>query len=103
MGTYILDKQGRITLPASFRESQGLKPGQDLVVLEEDGRLLIMTREQAIREAQAMVRKLVPAGVSLVEELFADRRSDMAKERAKEARIAADLKRLEKKHGRRSR
>jgi AbrB family looped-hinge helix DNA binding protein len=80
MATCKIDNQGRIVVPATWRESQGATPGQELVVLEEDGRLIIQTRAQAVREAQEIVRRGVPAGVSLVGELLRERRASVARE-----------------------
>jgi len=54
----------------------GLRPGDEVVlVLEEDG-LHVLTAEQAIRRAQARVRRHVPAGRRLSDELIADRRTE---------------------------
>ncbi|HLZ09654.1 MAG TPA: hypothetical protein VKT80_13770 [Chloroflexota bacterium] len=38
------------------------------------------TREEAIRRIQARVRKYIPAGVSLVDELIAERRAEAKRE-----------------------
>jgi AbrB family looped-hinge helix DNA binding protein len=95
MSTYKVDNQGRIVIPSSFRESQGIKAGTELVVLEEDGRLLVMTRAQAIREAQEIIRKSVPAGVSLVDDLLKERRREVAKEQREERQA----QRLQRRHG----
>lgn len=54
------------------------KIDSELVVIEEDGRLIVQTREQAIREAQAIVNRTVPADVSLVNELFIQRKRERA-------------------------
>ena len=40
-----------------------------------DGELRIRSLQQAIERAQALVRQHVPAGVSLADELIADRRA----------------------------
>jgi hypothetical protein len=46
----------------------------------KDGRLTVMSGETALEEARAMVRKYIPAGVSLSDELTADRRAEAARE-----------------------
>jgi hypothetical protein len=46
-----------------------------------DGALRVRTMEQVIKEVQASVRQYVPEGVSLVDELIADRRAEAAAER----------------------
>ena len=59
-------------------------PGQDLIVLEEDGRLLVQTRMQAVHQAQEIVRKMIPPGSgSAVEELFKLRREEIELENQK--------------------
>jgi AbrB family looped-hinge helix DNA binding protein len=77
MSTCKVDNQGRITTPASWRAAQGIQPGSELVILEEDGRLIVQTRDQAVRDAQAIVRQFIPAGISLTEELRKDRQREL--------------------------
>jgi len=77
MSTCKVDNQGRLAIPSKWRTSQGIKPGSELVVLEEDGRLIVQTREQAVRDAQAIVRRSIPENVSLVDELFKDRKREL--------------------------
>jgi hypothetical protein len=47
----------------------------------ESGALALETREQGILRAQQLVRKYLPAGVSLVDELIHDRREEARRER----------------------
>lgn len=82
MATCKVDNQGRIVLPAKWREAQGVTAGCGLVVLEEEGRLVIQTRIQAVREAQAMVKKAIRGRVSLVDALLRERRGEVAREEA---------------------
>jgi AbrB family looped-hinge helix DNA binding protein len=71
---------GRIVIPARLREKLGVKPG-DTVWLEEDNeQVRISSVRQAIRKAQALVRQYVPEGVSLVDELIAERRAEAERE-----------------------
>ncbi len=42
----------------------------------EDGELRITTLEQAVRRAQKLVRRYVPEGHSLADELLEDRRQE---------------------------
>ncbi len=71
---------GRLVIPAELRKALRLNPGDEVVlVLEEDG-LRLMTLEQAIKWAQALVRSFVPEGVSLVDELLQERREEAARE-----------------------
>jgi hypothetical protein len=45
-----------------------------------EGEIRIFTREQAIRNIQAMVRRYVPEGRSLSQELIQERRAEAALE-----------------------
>jgi hypothetical protein len=54
----------------------GLKAGDPLFALCENGEIRLLTRASSARRAQAMVRQFVPEGVSLVDELLADRRRE---------------------------
>ena len=75
-----LDSAGRIVVPAAFRKALGVKPGEYLILRIEDGELHAWTFEYATKRMQEMVRKHVPEGVSLVDELIAERRSEAALE-----------------------
>jgi hypothetical protein len=49
----------------------------------EGGGPVIETREQGLRRARALVRKYVPEGLRLSEEIIADHRAEAARERQK--------------------
>ncbi|MGH2355402.1 MAG: AbrB/MazE/SpoVT family DNA-binding domain-containing protein [Chloroflexota bacterium] len=71
---------GRIVIPAEYRKAMGIEPGDPVTIyLDEDG-LRVLTTEQAVRRAQQIVRRYVPEGVSLVDELIAERRAEAARE-----------------------
>ena len=75
-----MSENGRIVIPAAFRKAMGLKGGQVVTMrLDEEG-LHIQSRAQAIKHAQAVVRKYVPEGVSLVDDLIAERRREAKRE-----------------------
>jgi AbrB family looped-hinge helix DNA binding protein len=77
-----VSENGRIVIPAAYRKAMGLKGGAVVTIrMDEDG-LHIQSRAQAIKRAQAMVRKYVPEGVSLVDELIAERRREAKREQA---------------------
>lgn len=71
---------GRILLPLDLREALGAREGDVLVGELIDGELTLVTRETALRKVQEVVRKHVPPGVSLADELIAERRSEAARE-----------------------
>ena len=79
MGDFIRGKvsAGRVVLPAELRKELGIEDGADVVFSRSDYGIQITTLDQAIRQAQAMVRAYVPEGVSLVEELRTARQQDV--------------------------
>ena len=86
MGKVILDDQvtlnenGRIVIPAAMRKAMRVKSGDELLLHMEDGELHITTRTQRIRRAQELVRRYIPDGVSLADELIAERREAAKRE-----------------------
>ena len=75
-----LNENGRIVIPAAMREALQVKPGDELLLHLEDGELHVTTRMQRIRRAQELVRRYVPEGVSLADELIAERREAAKRE-----------------------
>jgi AbrB family looped-hinge helix DNA binding protein len=69
---------GRIVIPADYRRALGLKVGDEVILRMADGEVHILTRRQAIKKAQALVRKHVPERKSLVRELIRERRGEAA-------------------------
>lgn len=80
MGTYTtrLEKSGRILIPAAVRRRLGLSEGSQVVVkVEELGTLTITPGTQALAKAREEIRKYIPAGRDLVDELIRDRRAEI--------------------------
>ena len=75
-----LGKNGRVVIPAHFRKALGVHEGDELMISLRDGEIRIFTRDQAIRNIQAMVRRYVPEGRSLADELIQERRAEAARE-----------------------
>ena len=75
-----LGPDGRVVVPAAFREALGLKEGDTLIASAGAGELKLMTIPAAVRRAQEMLREFVPEGVSLVDELIEDRRREVEDE-----------------------
>lgn len=71
---------GRIVIPAEFRKELGAQVGDEVILRMHDGEVHIMTRLQAIRKAQALVRNAVPRGRLLSQELLQDRRKEAKRE-----------------------
>lgn len=68
-------------LPAQWRRNAGIGPGAELLAsVGPNGELRIETREQRLNRARALVRKYIPPGVSLVEELIQERREEAERE-----------------------
>jgi AbrB family looped-hinge helix DNA binding protein len=75
-----LGPDGRVVIPATMREALALKEGDVLFARLEGGEIKLLTAQAAMHRAQAIVRQFVPEGVSLVDELIADRRREAARE-----------------------
>lgn len=73
---------GSLPLPPELVELLNAEPGRRVFVEIGDDRLTMMSAEAALEEARAIVRKYIPAGVSLSDELIAERRAEAAREAA---------------------
>ena len=71
---------GRLVLPLAYRQALGVSPGDDLILLMDDGEVRVLTPREATRRAQALVRRYVPAGRRLADELIAERRKEARRE-----------------------
>ncbi|MGP8245746.1 MAG: AbrB/MazE/SpoVT family DNA-binding domain-containing protein [Bryobacteraceae bacterium] len=82
-----LEKSGRILIPAAIRRRLGLSEGSQVIVkLDESGALQVTSRSQALADVRQEIRKYIPAGRDLVEELIADRRAEAEREDQKATR-----------------
>ena len=71
---------GRVVIPADFRRAMEIKEGDVVTAILEDGVLQLIGLEVALRRAQELVRRYVPEGVSLADELIEDRRREAEEE-----------------------
>lgn len=71
---------GRVLIPAEFRKALGVPTGGELVVTWEDDGLRIATLKKNIERAQRHARHYVKPGVSVVDELIAERREAAKRE-----------------------
>lgn len=71
---------GKLVVPAAMRRALGLKTGDTVIVGIEDGELRVRSYARQVELARAILRKYVPEGVSLVDELIAERRGEAARE-----------------------
>ena len=76
-----VNENGRVVIPASYRKALGIKPGDEVILRMEDDELRITTMKRRIERAQRRVRKYVEPGVSLADELIAERREAAKRER----------------------
>ena len=75
-----LGKGGRVVIPAEYRKRLGIEPGDEIIVTFKDGEIKITTVREAVRRAQAIVRRFVPEGRMLSDELIRERREEAARE-----------------------
>lgn len=69
-----LSEKGRVVIPAAMREALGMGESEVIDLLLEDGELRIVTLRETIRRVQERARRYVEPGVSLADELSAERR-----------------------------
>ena len=75
-----LGKGGRVVIPADYRKMLGIKPGDEIIVSFKDGEIKITTVKEGVRRAQEIVRRYVPEGRMLSDELIQERREEGARE-----------------------
>jgi antitoxin PrlF len=75
-----ISEGGRVVIPAEFRRELGLDVGDTVTVTLVDNEIRILSRPEAVKRAQALVRKRVSKDRSLVAELHEDRQREAANE-----------------------
>ena len=76
-----LGQRGRVVLPAAVRKRLGWRAGDRLVLIVEDsGEIRLASLRQQVQRCAGMFRHLVSPGVSLSDELIAERRGEAARE-----------------------
>jgi bifunctional DNA-binding transcriptional regulator/antitoxin component of YhaV-PrlF toxin-antitoxin module len=71
---------GKLVIPASFRRELGFDVGDTVILEVTGGELRVRSRSAAITNARKILRQYVPEGVSLSDELIADRRAEAVRE-----------------------
>lgn len=71
---------GKLVIPAAMRRELGINAGDTVMVDIDHGELRVRSIKKAIECAQAILRRYVPEGVSLADELIADRRAEAERE-----------------------
>lgn len=67
---------GKLVIPASMRRELGVGTGDTVLVDIDDGELRVRSVARAVDRARAILRKHVPEGVGLADELIAERRRE---------------------------
>lgn len=67
---------GRVVIPADMRAAMRIGSDGRVMARVVDGELRVIAPGEAIRRVQKMVRSIVPGGVSLADELIAERRAE---------------------------
>lgn len=76
----LVSENGRLVIPSAFRKALGINRGGEVTLeLDEDG-VRISTTKLRIARAQRRVRKYIKPGISLVDELIAERRREAKRE-----------------------
>lgn len=69
-----------MVLPARLRERLHVESGGLLIIREDEGRIVLESVDDAVRRAQALVRRYAPAAKGATDELLAERRAEAARE-----------------------
>jgi AbrB family looped-hinge helix DNA binding protein len=75
-----LSENGRIVIPAAYRKALGIKAGDEVILRLEDDELRITTMKRRLERARRRIRQYVKPGVSLADELIAERREAARRE-----------------------
>ncbi len=85
-----LGDDGRIVIPSQCRKKFHLQPGDTLVVDTDEQGMRLRSMDQVVKELQAHFAPYRKPGVSVVDELIAERRAEAAKEEAELATSIAE-------------
>jgi len=71
---------GRVVIPVAVRERLGLKSGGQVIFRTEGDQVQITTMKRNLDRARRRIREYVKPGVSLADELIAERRAAAKRE-----------------------
>ncbi len=71
---------GRVVIPAALRDAMEVSEGDAILAWVEEGELHLLSPRVGARQAQALLKGLIPQGVSLADELIAERRAEVEAE-----------------------
>ena len=69
-----MSEKGRVVIPAEIRKALGMNAGSTLSLRVVGDEVRISTLRARLRRAQEWAQKAIPPGVSLADELSAERR-----------------------------
>ena len=69
-----IGEDGSVAIPPEATKALGFHPRSVVIAHVEDGALVLSSAASAMAKAQAIVRARVPAGISLADDLLAERR-----------------------------
>ena len=75
-----MEPNGRVIIPASIRQSLGIKPGMTFIVTIKKDQIILEDKMKAWRELQAYFTKAYKGKKSLSQELIEDRRKEAIRE-----------------------
>ncbi|HEX4498935.1 MAG TPA: AbrB/MazE/SpoVT family DNA-binding domain-containing protein [Thermoanaerobaculia bacterium] len=71
--------QGRLVIPSEIRRELGIAPGDVLIAMVDDQRLVLVKREAVLQRLRRRFAH-IPTGISLADELIAERRAESKRE-----------------------
>ncbi len=75
----VITEGGRLVIPSAIRKELNIKVGEEVIMKVESGELHIFTYKNAIKQAQALVRRYNKKNVSLTDKLLKERKEDSTK------------------------
>ena len=79
--TTFMSENGRILLPVAVRRAANIKPKEVLTIRVDEEGIHLQTRWQAIKRAQAIVKKYTKGRKGLTDEFLRERREEAAREK----------------------
>jgi AbrB family looped-hinge helix DNA binding protein len=67
---------GKLVIPALMRRELGIVAGDTVLVDIDNGELRVRSVSKALERARTILRRYIPDGVNLADELSADRRAE---------------------------
>lgn len=76
----VMGQDGRVLIPAALREAAGIERGARLFLRVEGEQIIVESFPATIRRIQRLLAPAIIPGVSIVDELIADRREEARRE-----------------------